>query len=131
MYGCGKSGSGSPLFAWESHVDEMLRRHPSYNDEPPIDGYVKYVYTIDLDHEILRVKSNTSETGFLLQLIPSQLQGAQGLKADYDWNSAPLESIPQLFQWAEGLEVDGDEKEIEDESGEEGNNEIFTIQPVR
>jgi hypothetical protein len=65
--------------------------------------FIEWVYEIDLDREIVRIKSGARETSFKLHSIPRQLQWAQEFEVDEDEDEE------------EGEEEDEEEEEDEDE----------------
>ena len=60
------------LPAWQFHVDERLEWLPSYSKAPSNDLFIEWVYTIDLDREIVEVKSELVESSFKLHSIPQE-----------------------------------------------------------
>lgn len=72
------------LSAWQFHVDERLEDIPSYFEEPAIDLMIEWVYMIDLDRELVRIKSQGPEASFKLQCFPRQLQWAEDFYMESD-----------------------------------------------
>jgi hypothetical protein len=63
-------------------VDGRLEGMPSYPEVPSTDLMIEWVYAIDLDREIVQIRSHSAESSFRLSSGTRPLQLAEDLKKE-------------------------------------------------
>jgi hypothetical protein len=91
-----------PLSAWQFHVDERLEWLPSYSEEPSNTLFIEWVYTIDLDREIVHIKSQSAEISFELSSTPHELEWPQDFDEEEEEKEAEGEGTPPPAKTAKG-----------------------------
>ena len=119
-YDYGERGSTARLSAWQFHIDERLEWLPSYSEEPLNTLFIEWVYTIDLDREIIHIKSQSAESSFELLSIPRQLQWAQDFEGEEDDEDTEQDDDAEQDEDAQ-QDDDADQDEHEERDNEEEN----------
>jgi hypothetical protein len=84
VYDYGQQSRTAPLSAWSFNLDEALEGMPTYTEVPPVDLMIEWVYAIDLDHEIVQIKSSWAEMSLRLISGPQLLQEFERQEEDRD-----------------------------------------------